>query len=643
MGDDLGIEVTKLPPLTWIDEETCYFSNPTQVVAYHPKTGEKELLASLPKSAKHLESAPNFNQAYTSGYNLWVGNHADGIKQITNDGNREIQYGIAAHRSEFGIRKGLFWSPTGNKLAFYRVDQQMVTDYPLVDFSAYPAKYTPNKYPMAGGKSHHATVGVYDVSKGQVIYLQTDGPKEQYLTNITWSPDEQTIYVAIVNRAQNHMWLNAYDANTGTLQKTLFEEKHDKYVEPEHGPIFLEKKPDHFLWYSERDGFDHLYLYKTDGTLVRQVTKGKWKVTEVLGLDAKEKHVFIMSTKESPMERHAYKVSLKNGEMKKLTSQPGFHESKLSPDGNYLYDAYSSLEVPRAYQLIETQNGETVRTIYSSPNPLKKYKLGEISLLTLQADDGTDLYCRMIKPINFDPKKQYPVMVYVYNGPHVQLVQNKWLGAARPFLQYMAQQGFVVFTVDGRGSSNRGLEFEQAVFRQLGTLEVQDQLTGLKHLKSLPYVDQERLGIFGWSYGGFMTTSLMLRAPGAFDVGVAGGPVIDWKFYEIMYAERYMDTPEENPEGYAASNLVNYVNDLKGELLIIHGLQDSTVVPQHSNALIRKSVEEGVMIDYFPYPSHPHNVRGTERAHLLKKVSKYFVDRLGTPKQKTKIMEAQQD
>jgi dipeptidyl-peptidase-4 len=549
------------------------------------------------------------------------------VKQVTKDGSYEIVNGKSVHRDEFGITKGTFWSPKGNYLAYYRMDQSDVTDYPIIDWTTYPAGNKNIKYPMAGNKSHYVTLHIYDVKTGTSYAVTTGGPKDQYLTNVAWSPDEQKIYIAILNREQNHCKLNEYDVVTGALLKTLFEEKDEKYTEPLHPMLFVKNNPKQFIWQSRRDGFNHCYLYSSDGKLVSQLTKGNWEVKEVNGFDANGENLVFQANEQSPVNQDAYTVNLKNGKMKRLTQGNGMHQVTLSPGGDVIVDNFSSCYVPREYRIINTANGNA-SLLFKAENPVKDYKLGTWSLFSIKNSEGTDLYCRLFKPTNFDSTKKYPVLVYLYNGPHSQLVTNTWMAGGELWYQYMAQKGFIVFTLDGRGTSNRGKAFEQAIHRQLGTKEMEDQLKGVEYLKSLPYVDASRMGVHGWSYGGFMTTSLMTRHPGVYKVAVAGGPVIDWSYYEIMYGERYMDTPQENKAGYDANNLLNHVDKLKGKLLMIHGAQDDVVVWQHSILYQKKAVDKGVQLDYYVYPGHMHNVLGRDRAHLMEKITNYFIDNL---------------
>ncbi|MER2995922.1 S9 family peptidase [Pontibacter populi] len=630
-----GKEVKSFPAVQWKDANTLVLNMQGKVYNYNLKTGKATVVTTYATDAENAELDPTKQRvAYTKGNNLYVSLPGTADIAVTSEKDEAIVNGQAAHRSEFGISKGTFWSPTGKNLAFYRMDQTMVTDYPLVDIAPLPATQNNIKYPMAGGKSHHVTVGVYNTATKQTTFLKTGEPAEQYLTNITWSPDEKHIYLAVVNRDQNHMKLNQYDAATGEFVKTLLEEKHAKYVEPEKGLYFVPGKQNQFVRVSERTGFDHLYLYDTNGKEIRTLTKGDWMVTDVLGFSKDGKKLYYSSTAESPLERHFYSVDLSNGKSTRLSQGSGTHSAKLSPNGNYIIDTYSSQVTPRKIWVINTKDGKVAQTLLTSKNPVAEYALGEVTIFPIKADDGTDLYTRMITPPNFDKNKKYPVVVYVYGGPHLQLVTNSWLGGANLWMQLMAQKGYIVFTLDPRGTSGRGLEFEQKTFRQLGTVEMADQLRGVEYLKSLPYVDANRMGIHGWSFGGFMTTSMMLKSPETFKVGVAGGPVIDWKYYEVMYTERYMDSPEQNPEGYNNANLLNHVKNLKGKLLMIHGTVDDVVVWQHSLAFIKKAVDEGILLDYFVYPGHPHNVIGKDRVHLMRKVTQYLDDNLkATPQQ----------
>ncbi len=570
----------------------------------------------------------NNTLAYTIDNNLYIARSGEPKIAVTSHEDKNIVAGQYIHRNEFGIEKGTFWSPEGNYLAFYEKDESHVTDYPLVDITTYPATLKSIKYPMAGQGSERAKVGIYDMKTRKTLYLNIDTSDEHYLTNLAWSPDERYITLAELNRGQNHMWFNVYDVQTGNKVKTLFEEQNERWVEPETPAFFLPGSTDRFLWMSERSGFMNLYLYDLHKGLIRQVTDFPFVVTAILGADS-QGHVYVSATGEDPKESQVYRVSVKSGKYKQITRAGGQHRAKLSPSGHYLLDGHTSAEIPMRQSIIEIGKRKVKESavLKEVSDPLADYPRANMEFLQLKAQDGTPLEARIIKPANFDPAKKYPVLVYVYGGPHAQLVTEDWSGGASLWMFYLAQEkGYIVFTVDGRGSAHRGFAFESVIHRHQGKVAMEDQMTGVEYLKSLPYVDSEHMAIFGWSYGGFMTISMMLHHPEVFTTGVAGGPVTDWKYYEVMYGERYMDTPQENPEGYKETALAPYIENLKGRLLVIHGSVDPVVVPQHSLTLLKAAVEHNVPIDFFTYPMHEHNVRGKDRVHLMNKVIAYILE-----------------
>ena len=616
-------KLRNLPSFKWENENTFRYTNDSKFFRFSMLTKELSMVNSFESEGENAEFEPITGRiAFTKENNLYVSENGKTIA-VTKDADKGIVNGKTVHRNEFGIDGGIFWSTKGNLLAFYRMDETMVSEYPLVNIDERVAKVEYIRYPMAGMASHHVTVGVFDPVKNQVVFLKTGEPAEQYLTNITWSPDEKYIFIAVLNRNQDHMWLNKYDVATGEFVKTLFEETDKEYVEPLNGLYFLKTNPSQFIWQSRRDGFNHLYLYDVEGNLVKQVTKGPWEVTAYQGFDPKETKIFYTSTQESPLERHLYSVELKTGKILQYTPGKGTHTTFVSPDGKFSIDRLSSLNVGSRYSLLNDK-AETVRLISEDVNPLKDYKLGETKFVTLKADDGSDLYGRLILPLDFDASKKYPVLVYVYGGPHSQLVSDTWLGASNLYFNFLASKGYIIWTLDNHGTSARGADFEQAIHRKLGDIESKDQMIGVNYLKSLPYVNASRIGIDGWSYGGFMTLTMILRNPGVFKVATCGGPVIDWKYYEVMYGERYMDTPEQNPEGYKKACILNYVDKLDTKLLVIQGAQDNTVVWQNSLQFIQECIKKGKQVDYFVYPQHPHNVGGVDRLHLYRKLAEYY-------------------
>lgn len=581
--------------------------------------------------------------AYVSDHNLYVMDAEGKTTQLSTDGSREIVYGQAVHRNEFASMKGTFWSPDGTKLAFNRMDQSMVADYPQVNTFEREATYEPDKYPMCGMTSHKVTIGVYDMKTGKTVYLKAGDPTDRYFTNLAWAPDGKKVYMFELNRDQNDCRLTAYDAETGENTGELYREVDEKYVEPLNPIVFLPWDKSQFIMQSRQDGYNHLYLCtlgmhgsrmasNTESLEVEQLTEGKWEVLSVLGFNSKTKSIIYKSNEASPIQQNVYSVSVANKKRTRIDEGgKGWHEgSTISASGRYLLDNYQEPTVPRRIVAIDTQTGKS-HCILNAKDPWKEkgYNIPEYSCGKLKAADGTtDLYWRMVKPVDFDPNKKYPTVVYVYGGPHAHNVDARWHYSSRSWETYMAQKGYLLFILDNRGSEHRGKDFEQATFRQLGQEEMKDQMKGVEYLKSLPYVDQDRMGVHGWSFGGFMTISLMTNYPDVFKVGVAGGPVIDWKWYEVMYGERYMDTPESNPEGYAKTSLLNKAKDLKGKLQIITGMNDPTVVPQNCLMFLNACSEAGTQPDFFAYPGEGHNMMGHKSVHLHERITQYFEDYL---------------
>ncbi len=625
-----------LPPIMWSAPNTArFFHNGTLYT--HEMGGKKTLPLRLRDGAEnedvdHVSGAVAFT-VENDLYARWP--DAREVTRITDDGTDGVVNGKSVHRQEYGITKGTFWAPGAEKLAFYRMDESMVTPYYLEDLGTRPSTFEKIRYPMAGQNSHHVTVGIYDRTSGKTVFLRTDGPLDQYLTNISWSSEGRYVHVVHLDRKTENLRLVRYDATSGAPVATLLEEHSDKYLEPEVPAHFLKTRPGLYLWQSERDGWDHLYLYDVVKGLQRQLTKGNWTVKSVVGLDPKETFAIVEGTAEvipgrptGALETHLYRVDLNTGKTLCLTNEPGTHHGQLSTDGRTLIDSWSSTSVPYRTVLRDTRTGSIMKDLLTSKDPLAGTTVGSIELLTIPGENGDVLNARMIKPSTFDPKRTYPVLIYTYGGPHLQLVTNSFMAGASLWMLEAAERGYIVWSVDGHGTPNRGRDFEQAHFRNLGVVEVKDQMRGVDFLKSLPYVDASRMAVHGWSFGGHMTTAMLTRYPGTFKVGVAGGPVMDWSLYEVMYTERYMDTPEENPEGYKATTLPLLADKLQDDLLLITGGKDDTVLPQHSFRFIKSCVDKNIPVDFFDYPGHGHNVRGKDRLHLMEKVLRYIDARL---------------
>ena len=570
--------------------------------------------------------------AFLRDDNLWV-RYADGHDvQLSKDGSREIVYGQSVHRDEFGIYKGTFWSNSGKKLAFYRMDQSMVADYPQVNTFKREAELEPDKYPMAGMTSHQVTIGIFDLDTENTIYLNVGDPTDRYFTNIAWGPDDKTLYLYELNRDQNYCTLDAYDVITGNKIKTLYTETSDKYVEPLHPITFLPWDSSKFIYWSWKDGFTHLYLMDTEGHELGQLTSGNWVVKSIEGFCPATKSAIIITKEADVLQRNIYSLNIKTKKRTLLDNGKGVHQVKLSEDGLWLVDTWQEPDVPHACAVTNTKTGKST-LLQTASNPWEGWYQPIFESGSVKADDGvTDLYWRIVKPADFDPNKKYPAVLYVYGGPHAHSIEASWHWASRSWETYMAQKGYIIFVLDNRGSEDRGRDFEQATFRHLGQVEMRDQMSGINYLKTLPYVDADRIGVHGWSFGGFMTTSLMTTYPDVFKVGVAGGPVIDWKWYEVMYGERYMDTPEQNPEGYEQTSLINKAKNLKGKLQIIIGMNDPTVVPQHALQFLNACAEVGTQPDFFVYPGEGHNMAGHRSVHLHERITQYFEDYLKNAK-----------
>lgn len=595
----------------------------------------------FPKDAGNITRSDDGTFAYTIGQSLYI--FDNGPVSVAVSENPDITYGQSVSRNEFGIGEGIFWAPDGSKLAFYRKDESKVTDFPLLDITTRTGSLKSIKYPMNGMDSERISLGIYDRASGKTVWCDVNEyGDDRYLTNISWSPDSRNIFIQVVDRSQKHMKLNMYRAADGSFARTILTEDDSRFVEP-LDPLRFIKGTYSFIYRTDiRDGYRNLYLCDTLGT-VRRLT-GVDADVEYFGNDGR--FVYYTSAEVSPVENHLFRIEVRIpgagkakgradavakarfGKPVRLTSEEGWHTISLNEDCTRFIDNYSSFNVPRVMNIVSA-DGKLIRNLITAEDPLNDYKTGKALLGTVKSADGKyDNWYRMFLPTDFDPAKKYPVIIYVYGGPHSQMVRNSWLGQVRMWEMLMAQKGYIVYVQDNRGTQNRGAEYEKAIHRHCGQAEMADQMVGVNMLKSLPFVDSDRIGVHGWSYGGFMTISLMTNHPETFKVGVAGGPVIDWKWYEIMYGERYMDTEATNPDGFDQTSLLNNVKNLKGKLLICQGAIDNTVLWQHSLSFVQRCIEENVQLDYFPYPRSEHNVFGSWRVHLMDKVTNYFDDYL---------------
>lgn len=620
-----NLKLSNLMGISWLNQQELLIIDGTRSLAYNYQTKKASVIQTIPDDAQNnLLHESSGAIAYTIENNVFVQNKSGAKLKVTSHSDKNIVAGQSIARNEFGISGGLFWSSNGQYLAFYEKDESEVHDYPLLDINKTPGEVMLIKYPMAGQKSERPKVGIFSLGTQKTVYISPKGDSDDYLTNVVFTPDNKYVLIAELNRDQNHYYLNVYDVQTGAFVKTLLEEQNEKWVEPEFPAFFPTEASNNFIWISEKDGFNNLYYYDFNGKLIKQLTANKFVVKEILTARKNGKEIYFTATGDNATNTLVYKVDL-SGKQQLITATEGTHSFMINDAGTYYADSYSSNKIAQHVELF-TGSGKKAKLLLNSKDKLGSVAIGTAEIGSIIGKDGSKLYTRLIKPSNFDPTKKYPVMVYVYGGPHAQMITNSWLDGANLWMYWMAEQGYLVFTLDGRGSANRGFAFESQIHRRLGDVEMEDQLSGVDYLKSLPYVDANRLAVHGWSFGGFMTTSLMLRQPDVFKVGVAGGPVTDWKYYEAMYGERYMDRPEQNIEGYKNASLLNHAANLKGDLLLIHGTIDDVVVMQHNYALVKKFVDLGIQMDFFPYPMHKHNVSGKDRVHLIEKVLTYIME-----------------
>ncbi len=626
-------KLANMPAVSFAKNGTLAFDLPDadakEVVRWHFDIASKKAVrfCALPADATASVMTASGDAVYIHHDNLFVRRARGTAIQVTSDGSAEVRYGVSVHREEFGIKDGLWADPTGRKVAFYREDLSPTLPLPLVDWTKDPAAAIPGRYPVAGTPNSKVRVGVVDFSQAapnSVTWLDF-GDADRWYTNVTWSPDGEALYVAIVNREQDAMELTRFSAATGKQDAVLFRETDREWVEPEHGPVFLPQDPTKFLWQSEREGFEQLYLVDVTGKTLVKITPRAVDISDVIGFT--EGAVIVASSNDDPKTMHAWRANLDGSGMTPLTEGKGRHALTLNPQGTRAIDVWSAMDVPPRIDTVDLKLGK-LTNLASSENPLRGRAFGRQEWFEVESPHGGMMQGHRILPPSFDATKKYPVLWYVYGGPHSQLVTDSWMAGANLWLHFMATQGYVVCRIDGHGTPNRGIAWEQSIHRRLGTVEIDDQLAALEAVKALPYIDGERVGLHGWSYGGFMTASLMTRAPSAFKCGIAGAPVTGWDLYETGYGERYMDTPQENEVGYKASDVRTYVKDLKGDLLIIHGTADVTVVWQNTIRLLDAFIRAGREVETMVYPGQLHGLQGPSKVHLYRKMTKWFATRL---------------
>lgn len=567
--------------------------------------------------------------AFTRHHDLWVLDIESNTEtQLTHTGNDSILNGVLdwVYMEELFTRgnvKGYWWSPDSRAIAYFQINDSPVGEFPIVDFLPAYNRADIQHYPKAGSENPLVRIGIYRFDTGSTVWTDVDTADDSYIARFGWLGDSKNLAIAKLNRNQDRLQLLLADTETGESQ-TVLEESKDTWVNVTYNQHFFENGQ-RFIWNAERDGNSHLYLYKSDGTLIRQITAGPWEVTSLDAVDEKRGHVYFTATERSILGRQLYRVGENGRDLRRVSRGNGTHSAVFSPDRRYYIDTYSNSTTPPQIT-VHDATGKKMFGIYESEfQELTEYGLPAPDFFRITSKDGIEFQCQMIRPTDFDESKQYPVLVYLYGGPQAQEVVDKWGGSRYLWHAMMAQRGYIVFTLDNRGSYGRGTEWEDPILKNLGETELADQMTGVAYLKSLPYVAGDRIGIWGWSYGGYMTCMAMFKTPGVFCAGAAVAPVTDWHFYDTIYTERYMKRPQDNEEGYENSSPLNFVDGLAAPFLLVHGTADDNVHLSNTVSLVDRLIDAGKDFDLMLYPRQFHGIAANEsRIHLYRRLTAFF-------------------
>jgi dipeptidyl-peptidase-4 len=552
--------------------------------------------------------------------------------QITDDGAVNAIINGATdwvYEEEFGIAKAFQWSPQGNKIAFLRFDESSVKEFTYTTYTngLYPI-YNTFKYPKAGEENASVSVHIYDLATKKTVKVAVKGDKDQYIPRIKWVNEEQ-LCITRLNRHQNNLTLLLANPKNGST-KVLLEEKNEYFIDVHDNLTFLDDGS--FIWTSDNDGYNHLYHYDKKGQVIRQLTKGKYDVIQFYGLDKKNKQLYFQAAVTSAKNRGIYSVPLKGGVLRALHQEEGVNQAQFSSTFDYFVNTYSNATTPPTYKVYKTKDLSLVRTIEDNKqlqSRLVEYEMGDHSFFDFVNADSVVLHGWMIKPPNFDPQKKYPVFMYTYGGPGRQTVMDSWGGQNYLWFQMLAQKGYIVVSVDNRGTDARGEVFRKSTYMNLGGLETQDQIEAARYLAQQPYVDAERIGIFGWSFGGYLSTSCLAKGSDVFKMAIAVAPVINWKWYDTIYTERFMRTPKENNKGYEDNSPINFAGDIKGSYLLVHGMADDNVHFQNAAEMSRALVAQNIPFDEAYYTNKNHGIYGgATRAHLYNKMTNFILENL---------------
>ncbi len=526
-----------------------------------------------------------------------------------------------------GNRRAYWWAPDNKAIAFMEINDGQVPEFPLVDYIPTHGHVDMQRYPKAGDTNPRVRVGVYDFEKERIFWIDPIAGEDAYIARIYWLSDGERLAIEKLNRDQNELTLLFANYKSGAARETLTETD-STWVNVNYMKHYFETKS-RFVWTSERDGYSHLFLYDLNGSYIRQITKGPWEVTALNGVDEERGLIYFTALEKSILERHLYRISEKGKEMRRLSRREGGHSVRFAPNHRYYFDYYSNTETPTEVTVHDAQGKHLFRLGQGPEKEMFLRTLPKPEFFTFESENGISYQCQIMKPNDFNPKKKYPVIVYTYGGPNAQVVQNRWGGSLYMWHMMMATRGYIIFSMDNRGAFGKGRAWENPIFKRLGKLELEDQLAGVDYLKTLPYIDPSRIGIWGWSYGGFMTCLALFKAPEVFKAGAAVAPLADFKLYDSIYTERYMKRPQDNEEGYYKHAPINFAEDLEAAFLLVHGTADDNVHMQSSIALTEKLIDAGKDFDLMLYPGKEHGIRGTEaRTHLFNKITKFFEENL---------------
>ena len=595
------------------------------------KTQTGRVLVSGKEELTDVKISPNGQYvSFVREHNLWLVSTADGKERaFTTGGTEAIRKGELdwVYPEELELFTAYWWAPDSNSIAYLEMNESKVTQFPLVNFESYTGEAEEQRYPVAGGTNPVVRVLVGSVNGGEARAVDIGSETDIYVARVNWLPDAKRVAIQRLNRRQDQLDLLVGDVSNGK-SSLLLSERDSAWINVSDDLHFL-KDGKRLLWTSERTGYRHIYLYGMDGKEIAQLTKGNWEVSAVAGVDEAKGVVYFTAKEKSPMESHLYRVGMNGNGFGRITREDGTHMVNLSPSADFFVDTYSNTSQPPRQDLYRVEGGKTATLNENVVAELANYHLSPVEFSTVPAKDGTSLNCFLIKPPQFDPSKKYPVIVYTYGGPHAQVVTNAWMGGTMLWHQMMAQKGYVIFALDNRGSAGRGHVFETPIHYRFGVDALSDQRDGVAWLKKQLWVDGARIGIWGWSFGGFMTTSAMLEAADDFKVGFAGGPVTDWHFYDSIYTERYMGLPKDHEKVYEDCSPVKYATGLKGKLLIAHGTGDDNVHYSNTLALINDLINQGKYVEVIAAPGRGHGVSDpAARKIVWSRVTQFFLDNL---------------